>query len=94
MASEQSGGATGAVGSLMRSLRAYLEGNWEECPSAIAAVETGITGDPEVLFYAARNLARISQTERAIAALFKATDRGFVCVSALSRDPWFDMELG
>jgi len=87
---EQSGGATGAVQGIMRSLRAYLEGDWEECGNAIAKAETHIYGDPEVLFYSARHLARINQTERAISTLFKTIDRGFLCVSALSRDPWFD----
>jgi len=88
---EQSGGATGATGSLMRSLRAYLEGNWEECSGALAAIEAvNRTGDPEVLFYAARHLARINETERAVSTLFNATERGFICASALSRDPWFN----
>ncbi len=88
---EQSGGATGAVGGLMRSLRAYLEGDWEECSSAIAAVDAvNFTGDPEILFYAARHHARINQTERAISALFNAMGRGFLCASAIARDPWFE----
>lgn len=83
---ERSGGATGAVQGIMRSLRAYLEGNWQECFSAIATAETG---DPEILFYAARHLARINEIDRAISALSTAIDRGFLCVSAISRDPWF-----
>ncbi|MGD0628590.1 MAG: protein kinase [Terracidiphilus sp.] len=87
---EQSGGATGAVGSLMRSLRAYLEGDWKESSSALAPAETALLGDPEILFYAARHLARINQTDRSIAALCKAIDRGFLCTSAIARDPWFD----
>ena len=83
---ERSGGATGAVQGIMRSLRAYLEGNWKECFNAIATAETG---DPEILFYAARHLARINEIDRAISALSTAIDRGFLCVSAISRDPWF-----
>jgi len=86
---EQSGGATGAVQGIMRSLRAYLEGNWEECLNAIAAADTAIRKDPETLFYAARHLARINETDRAIPALSSAIDRGFLCASAISRDPWF-----
>jgi hypothetical protein len=73
----------------MRSLRAYLEGNWEECLNAIAAADTAIRKDPETLFYAARHLARINETDRAIPALSSAIDRGFLCASAISRDPWF-----
>ncbi len=87
---ELSGGATGAVGSLMRSLRAYLEGDWKESSTALTPAETGLLCDPEILFYAARHLARINETDRSIAALSKAIDRGFLCASAIARDPWFD----
>ena len=79
---ERSGGTTGAVQGIMRSLRAYLEGNWEECFNAIATAETAIHGDPEILFYSARHLARINETDRAISALSTAIDRGFLCASA------------
>jgi serine/threonine protein kinase len=86
---EQSGGTTGAVQGIMRSLRAYLEGNWEECSNAIAAAGTAILGDPEILFYSSRHLARINETDRDISALSTAIDRGYLCASALLRDPWF-----
>jgi serine/threonine protein kinase len=86
---ERSGTATGAVLGVMRSLRAYLEGNTEECLKAIVSAEKALPADPEVLFYAARQLARIDQTERAIAALSMAVDRGFLCTSAIARDAWF-----
>lgn len=86
---EQSGGATGAVQGIMRSLRAYLEDNREECLNAIAASDAAIRKDPEISFYSARHLARINETDRAISALSAAIDRGFLCASAISRDPWF-----
>jgi serine/threonine protein kinase len=86
---EQSGATTGAVQGVMRSLRCYLEGNWEECLNAILAADTAIRNDPEVLFYSARHLARIEETERAISMLSTAIDRGFLCPSVISRDPWF-----
>ncbi len=86
---EESGGATGAVQGVMRSLRAYLQGNTEECLDAIATAETALLADPEVLFYSARHLARINQTDRAIDALSAAMDRGFLCASAITSDPWF-----
>jgi hypothetical protein len=41
------------------------------------------------LFYSARQLAQINQTERAFAALSAAMDRGFLCASAITSDPWF-----
>jgi tetratricopeptide (TPR) repeat protein len=87
---ERSGGATGAVQGIMRSLRAYLEGNWEESAKAIAAADTVIRRDPETLYYSARHLARMNQTEPAISALSAVIDRGFLCASAISRDPWFE----
>jgi eukaryotic-like serine/threonine-protein kinase len=87
---ERSGGATGAVQGIMRSLRAYLEDNREECLNAIVAADTAIHKDPETLFYSARHLARINETDRAISALLTAVHRGFLCASAISRDPWFD----
>jgi len=86
---EQSGVTTGAVQGIMRSLRAYLEGSWEECLNAILGSGTAIRKDPEVLFYSARHLARINETDRAISALSTAIDRGFLCASVISRDPWF-----
>lgn len=87
---ERSGRATGMVQGIMRSLSAYLEGNWMECVNAISTAGTTIQADPEVLFYSARHLARINQTERAISFLSKAIDRGFLFTSVLSRDPWFE----
>jgi eukaryotic-like serine/threonine-protein kinase len=87
---EHSGGATGSVQGIMCSLRAYLEGNRKECLNAIVAADTSIRKDPETLFYAARHLARIDETDRAISALSTTIDRGFLCASAISRDPWFD----
>lgn len=84
-----SGDATGAVQGVMRSLLAYLEGNTEECLNAIVNAEAALLTDPEVLFYAARQLARIDQTDRAISALSAAMDRGFLCASTIAHDAWF-----
>jgi eukaryotic-like serine/threonine-protein kinase len=86
----QSGRTTGAVQGIMRSLLAYLEGDWEECRNAITTAEAETHRDPEILFYSARQLARIHETDRAISALSKSIDRGFLCASAMSRDPWLE----
>jgi serine/threonine protein kinase len=86
---ERSGNAIGAIQVLVRSLRACLEGNNEECLSVIVNGEADLLADPEVSFYIARHLARIGQTERAISALSAAIDRGFLCASATAHDPWF-----
>ncbi len=85
---ERIGGATGAVRAVMRSLRAYLEGNREECLDAIVSAEDTLPADPEILFYAARQLARINETSRAISFLSRTLDRGFLCTSAAGRDAW------
>jgi serine/threonine protein kinase len=86
---EQLGSTTGTVLAIMRSLRAYLEGNWKECLDAIETGERAILKDPETSFYSARHLARINEADRAISALSSAIDRGFLCVTAIARDPWF-----
>jgi serine/threonine protein kinase/tetratricopeptide (TPR) repeat protein len=89
-AREQFGPTPAALQGIMRSLRAYLEGNWDECCSAITTAEDAIRRDPEILFYSARQLARIHQTDRAMAALSYAIGRGFLGASAMSRDPWLE----
>jgi non-specific serine/threonine protein kinase len=85
---EQAGGATGSVRAIMRSLRAYLEGNFEECLSAIEVGEPLTRRDPESLYYTARHLAQINERERALKILSSVIDSGLLCSSAMSRDPW------
>ena len=87
---EQSGVATGSVRAIMQSLRAYLEGDFEECLSAIEVGEPLTRRDPESLYYTARHLGRINEQERAIRILSGVIDNGFLCVSALARDPWLE----
>lgn len=87
---EQAGGATGTVQAIMQSLRAYLEGNYGECVRAIEAGESLAHIDPETLYYMARHLSRINEPERAITVLSSAIDGGYLCGSALLRDPWLE----
>jgi serine/threonine protein kinase len=86
---ERIGGAAGAVQGVMRSLRAHLEGRRDESLEAIVNAESAVLADPEVLFYAARQLARIDETEYAVSFLTQALDRGFLWTSTVARDPWF-----
>jgi eukaryotic-like serine/threonine-protein kinase len=86
---ERSGIATGAMKAIMRSLRAYLEGDFEECLKVSEIGESLTPRDPEVLYYMARHLARINERERAITILSSVLDRGFLWVTAIARDPWF-----
>jgi serine/threonine protein kinase/tetratricopeptide (TPR) repeat protein len=86
---DRPGGAAGPVQAIMRSLRAYIEGDFQECLNAIEIGESLTQSDPEILYYAARHLARINHTDRAVTMLSRMIDRGFLCASAISRDPWF-----
>jgi serine/threonine protein kinase len=86
---ERLGGATGAVQAIMRSLRAYLEGDFEECLKEAEIGESRTRTDPESLYYLARHLARINEQERAITILSRVLDSGFQCARAIARDPWF-----
>jgi eukaryotic-like serine/threonine-protein kinase len=83
------GAAAGSVQAIMRSLRAYIEGDFQECLNAIEIGESLTRSDPEILYYMARHLARINEQERAITTLSNAIDGGFLCATAISRDPWF-----
>jgi tetratricopeptide (TPR) repeat protein len=74
---EHRGGATGAVQAIMRSLRAYLEGDFAECVQAIELGEPLTRRDPETLYYMARHLARVNEPERAITMLTRALEGGF-----------------
>ncbi len=87
-AREQSAGATGSVRASMQSLRAYLEGDFKTCLRAIEVGEARTRKDPEAFFYTARHLAQIQEGERALKILSGVIDSGFLCGSALSRDPW------
>jgi eukaryotic-like serine/threonine-protein kinase len=82
-------GAGGPVQALMRSLRAYAEGDYHECLNAIVIGESLTHSDPEILYYMARHLSRINEQERAITMLSRVVDGGFLCGTAISRDPWF-----
>ena len=86
---ERPGIATGAMKAIMRSLRAYLEGDFEECLKASEIGESLTPRDPEVLYYMARHLARINERERAITILSSVLDCGFLWATAIARDPWF-----
>jgi serine/threonine protein kinase len=86
---ERLGGATGTVKAVMLSLRAYLEGDFEECLKATEIGESSTPRDPELLYYMARHLARINEQERAITILSSLLDCGFLWASSIARDPWF-----
>ena len=86
---ERMGAAGNPIQAIVRSLRAYIEGDFQECLNAIEVGESLTHSDPEILYYMARHLARINQQERAITALSRTINGGFLCATAVSRDPWF-----
>ncbi|HVO61592.1 MAG TPA: protein kinase [Terriglobales bacterium] len=88
---EQSAGATGTVRTIMLALQRYLEGNIEECIRATQVDQALARKTPESFFYLARQLARIpGQEERTISLLLDVIASGFLCGSALTRDPWLE----
>jgi non-specific serine/threonine protein kinase len=86
---ERAQGPTGLVQPLMRSLRAYIEGNFDECLHTVNAAIPLTAKDPESLFYLGRHLALIGQPERALDVLSTVVEKGFLCGSALERDSCF-----
>ena len=87
---DSAGTPTGAVRAIMRSLRAYLEGDIEGCLHATEIDMALARKTPESLYYLARQLARINQPEKAVSVLFEVIEGGFLCGSALMRDPWLE----
>jgi serine/threonine protein kinase len=86
---ERAGSIAGPVQAIMRSLQAYIEDDFQQCLNAIEIGESLAHSDPEILYYMARHLARINEQERAITMLSRVIDGGFLCETAISRDPWF-----
>jgi serine/threonine protein kinase len=87
---KDAGNPPGVLRGIMRSLLAYLEGDFAECRKGVEEELVRTWADPESVFYSARHLARINETERAIAILSNAIDAGFLCASALAKDPWLE----
>jgi hypothetical protein len=81
-------GKLGLLRNLIGSLRAYLEGNVEECRTFIDAVATPALRDPESLYYMARQAARIGDISVALRTLDTALTHGLVCPGAFRADPW------
>jgi serine/threonine protein kinase/tetratricopeptide (TPR) repeat protein len=78
----------GGPRTMMRSLRALLEGDRAGAALAVGEHEASGMRDPESLFYVARHMARIDELGRAIEILFRVIDQNFVCDFSLAHDPW------
>ena len=81
------GSLSNLMNALMRSLLALLDGRTDESVHIMDRADT--TRDPEILVYFARHYARCKRTEKAIHALRRAVQAGFVCApKTLCRDSW------
>jgi DNA-binding winged helix-turn-helix (wHTH) protein/TolB-like protein/tetratricopeptide (TPR) repeat protein len=88
MKREQSG-IPAPMRAFVRAWRALLEGHARE--SLEAAEETVLRYiDPEGVFYMALVMARLGETDRALAVLAASLKRGFCSYHVLARNAWFD----
>jgi DNA-binding winged helix-turn-helix (wHTH) protein/tetratricopeptide (TPR) repeat protein len=75
---------------LVNSLLCILEG---DTARSIAIVKTALADpqerDPEMQFYLARHLSRSGAAEGALRLVLELSSSGFVCSTAMQRDPWF-----
>ena len=80
--------ASSRLRSMIVSLRALLEG---DRVTSIRSTEeaTAQAPDPELIFYASRQLSFIGEADLAIAYLTRVLDAGYFCALSLERDPWF-----
>jgi eukaryotic-like serine/threonine-protein kinase len=86
----RAGQAKGVFQPIMEMLRAYLQGNREECLRLMECEESPSLAcmDPEALYYVARQLAKIGEDEKAIELLLRVIEGGYLCATGLKRDPW------
>jgi DNA-binding winged helix-turn-helix (wHTH) protein len=71
------------------ALRALLEGKRAESLRALDSTKEWRTGSEE-LYHQSRHLARLGESEGAVAVLEQAVQLGFICYPAMVRDPWLD----
>jgi len=77
---------------MVDSLRDYLEGDLAKSIGVIRnALHPGVTADPEIRFYLARQLARDGAGAEALEAIRLVAGEGFFCSTALRRDPWLQV---
>jgi len=74
----------------LTSLRALLEGNYQESFAACDELRKATFRDPEGIYYLARQLSYMGEETSALETLSRAIDSGFFCHQAMVRDPWLD----
>lgn len=83
----------GTIRELMKACRLVLEGKREES-YAIARTFFYKHFDPEGLYFTARVLARLGETDASLDLLDRIVEGGFYCSSVMLRDPWMDSIRG
>lgn len=80
----------GLVTEMVVATRSALQGRREECVQVSRKLLTSRFRDPEGLYFAARQLAFVGETELALSVMADVVSRGFVCLPVIKRDPWLD----
>jgi len=73
-----------------RSLRAVLEGAYDEAADMCETIVARLVGDPEALYHMARTLAQSRREARALELFGRSIDEGYFNVELFERDPWMD----
>ena len=83
----------GRIRELSRASRLALEGKKDD---AVKVVEGFWRKDfdPEGLYFTARVMAKLDETDAAMATLTRMIDGGFFCATIMLRDPWLDSIRG
>ena len=78
---------------MIASARHFIEGNRADC---LKAIEEAVAGalDMELVFYAARMLARLDEPRWALQGLARASEAGYCGYLQATRDPWLDSPQG
>jgi len=71
--------------------RTLLEGHTAESIAAINRIIASGFSDPEALYYAARHLAHLGETDAALALLERVVQGGFFAYPAMAGDRWLDL---
>jgi tetratricopeptide (TPR) repeat protein len=83
----------GRIRELSRASRLALEGRKDD---ALKVVESFWRKDfdPEGLYFTARVMAKLDETDAAMATLARMIDGGFFCATIMLRDPWLESIRG
>lgn len=78
------------LGDFIVAVRTLLEGDKAASIAAVERIVASGFSDPQALFYLARHMAHLEQTDAALGLLERTVAGGFYCYPAMARDPWLD----